>query len=71
MFYVNVQVNEVCFKNLSILGQPDNDGGLEHYISASSRGWNDLPETRELTAYICEKGKITAISALTFLQRNI
>ena len=37
--------------------QPDNDGSLEHYIASSARGWNDLTDIRQLTAYICEKGR--------------
>ena len=39
--------------------QPDNDGSLEHYIASSARGWNDLTDIRQLTAYICEKGRAT------------
>ena len=39
--------------------QPDNDGSLEHYIASSARGWNDLTDIRQLTAYICEKGRTT------------
>ncbi len=44
------------------VGQPDNDGGAEHYLSfwdVSPSNWNDLPDlaataTASLTSFICE-----------------
>ncbi len=44
----------VCFSMHA--DQPDNDGGVEHYIAASGRGWNDLPDSKKLSSYVCERG---------------
>ena len=56
---VNVWMRFVTVHVIVIPDQPDNDGSLEHYIASSARGWNDLTDIRQLTAYICEKGRTT------------